>query len=46
MFFQNLNFLNYNRLIFNEPKKPIRTGFISFHENKSVLVDIVIHEYY
>jgi hypothetical protein len=31
-FFQNLNFLNYNWLIFDEPKKPIRTGFISFQE--------------
>jgi hypothetical protein len=27
-FFQNLNFLNCNRLVFDESKKPVRIGFV------------------
>jgi hypothetical protein len=42
---QKLNFLNCNRPIFGELKKPVRIGFVGFHENRPVFVDIVIHYY-
>jgi hypothetical protein len=30
--YQNLNFLNWNRLVFGEPKKPYWAGFVGFRQ--------------
>jgi hypothetical protein len=41
--FQNLNFLNCNRPVFGEPKKPNQASFTDFHENQAGFIDISIH---
>jgi hypothetical protein len=41
--FSKIEFFNCNRPFFSEPKKPVRTSFVSFHENRSIFIDIAIH---
>jgi hypothetical protein len=35
--------LKMSQLVFDEPTKPVRSGFIGFHKNRTVFIDIVIH---